>query len=107
MKKDVSLWIITSLFTGSIYAGNMEAVIQTPEFSWVSTISAGPVWENAGTTQTFDLTPAIEKTYKADKSSQTLFNGEFFLGIQKTLSQAIRGQLGLAFATTSHANLSG
>lgn len=107
MKKDVSLWILTSLFTGSIYAGNMGTVIQKPEVSWVSTISMGPVWENAGTTQTFYLTPAIEKTYKANKSSHALFNGEFFLGIQKTLSQAILGQLGLAVATTSHANLSG
>jgi opacity protein-like surface antigen len=70
-------------------------------------LSAGPAWQSAGTTQTFYLTPDIEKTYTANKAARALFDGEFFLGLQKQLTQTIQGQLGLAVAATSDASLSG
>ncbi|HHF7374041.1 outer membrane protein [Legionella bozemanae] len=101
----LALALSASVVTGSALAGTMGPVV--PTWSWVGTISAGPVWEDGGKTQTFYLAPEIEKTYVANKSTRTLFNGEVFLGLQKRLSQIIQGQLGLAVGATSNANLSG
>lgn len=75
--------------------------------SWVATLSLGPVWENAGNTQTFYLAPNIEKTYAAHHASHALVDGEVFLGIQKPLREKLEGQIGLAVATTGNASLSG
>lgn len=76
-------------------------------WNWVSTISAGPVWEGAGQTQTFYLTPNIIKTYTAEHAAHVLFDGEVFIGIQKELPKAFLGQIGLAVAATTNAKLSG
>ena len=85
----------------------MGPATQQPAWSWVGTVSLGPVWEDGGATQTFYLTPEIEKTYVANKTTKALFAGEVFLGAQKTLSPMMYGQLGLAVAATSNASLSG
>lgn len=93
-----------------------EAEKTTPSWSKLSdimksagvvTLSVGPVWESAGNTQTFYLTPTIEKTYAANPTSHALVDGELFLGFQKTLRPQLDGQIGLAVATTSNASLSG
>ena len=76
-------------------------------WNWVGTISAGPVWEGAGQTQTFYLAPNIIKTYAAEHTTHALFDGEVFVGIQKELPKALLGQIGLAVAATSNARLSG
>jgi len=91
--------------TGSVYAGTMGPAVQ--DYNWVGAISAGPVWEGGGRTQTFYLTPVIEKTYWADKATTTVFNGELFAGLQKSLTPTMQWQLGLAVAATSNANLNG
>ena len=75
--------------------------------SGVATLSLGPVWENAGNTQTFYLAPNIEKTYAVNHASHALVDGEIFLGIQKSLREKLDGQIGLAVATTGNASLSG
>lgn len=75
--------------------------------SVVASLSVGPVWESAGNTQTFYLTPEIEKTYAANHLSHALVDGEIFFGIQKPLREKLEGQLGLAVATTGNASLSG
>lgn len=108
MKNNSFLLIISaSLLSSNALAGTMGPVDQQPSWSWVGTISAGPVWADGGATQTFYLTPDIEKTYVASKSSNALFDGEVFLGLQKTLTQTVQAQLGLAVAATSNAGLSG
>lgn len=108
MKNNSFLWVLsTSLLSGATLAGTMGPVTQQTNWAWVATLSAGPVWESAGRTQTIFLTPAIEKTYVANQSTNVLFDGELFLGLQQTLSQTLQGQLGLAVAATSTANLSG
>ena len=43
----------------------------------------------------------------ANQSTQALFDGEVFLGLQKPLTQTLQVQIGLAVAATSNANLSG
>lgn len=74
----------------------------------VATLSAGPAWYNdAGKTQTIYLQPDFANTYIAQHSNYQLTNGEFFLGVQKTISPLLIGQLGLAVATTSYAHLQG
>lgn len=74
---------------------------------YIVTLSVGPIWENGGETQTFYVSPFIQKTYAANQSTQTLFDGELFLGIEKPLLFDLEGQLGLAVAATSNAKLSG
>ncbi|MCW8398836.1 porin family protein [Legionella sp. PATHC038] len=106
-KNSVVLLLSASLTTSSALAGTMGPITQHPAWAWVGTVSVGPVWEDGGKTQTFYLAPDIEKTYAATKSTNTLFDGEVFLGLQKWLSQTLQGQLGVAVAATSNAKLSG
>jgi len=107
--KKISLLLVlcTGLITSSTFADTTAAAAGNPDWTWVTTLSVGPAWESAGNTQTFYLTPEIEKSYVANKSTKTLLDGEVFLGIQKALSQNMQGQLGVAVAATSDANLSG
>lgn len=58
-------------------------LFETLQSSGVATLSLGPTWENAGSTQMFYLAPNIEKAYAANHASHALVDGEIFLGIQK------------------------
>lgn len=70
-------------------------------------ISLGPSWTSAGTTQTLALQPDIQKSYVADNFTRGMFNGELFLGYQFYMVPAIFAQLGFSYALTSDVNLSG
>lgn len=107
MNKNSLLIVGASLLSGSALAGTMGPINQAPAWNWVATLSAGPVWENGGRTQTFYLTPETEKTYVAQSSTDAIFAGEMFVGVQKSLSSVLQGQLGLAVGSTSSAALSG
>lgn len=108
MKKNYLLLILsTSFFSIGASAASIGSVSQLSNWTWVSTFSAGPAWQGSGKTQTFFLTPDIEKTYTANKATHALFDGEFFIGMQNSLSQSMQGQLGLAIAATSNASFSG
>lgn len=89
------------------FAGTMGPVMPSKDWTWVSSVSTGPVWAKAGRAQTFFLTPDIEKSYRASKSSNAFISGEFFAGLQKSLSPHWLGQLGLAVAATGNAQLQG
>lgn len=78
-----------------------------PDKTTVFTLSMGPAWSDAQTTQTFLLQPDLKKTYTSTNGSTTLIDGEVFAGIQKTLHPKIDGQIGLAVAGASNSNLSG
>jgi opacity protein-like surface antigen len=73
----------------------------------VVSLSAGPVWQSGGQTQTFYLEPGIEKTYKAGNTTNVSAVGELFVGLQRSLSSLWLGQLGVAFATSSDTKLQG
>lgn len=88
-------------------AGTVGPISSTPNLTYVATLSAGPVWAEKGTTQTFFLAPGILKSYVADNSTSALASGEIFLGIQKKTSSPWYGQLGLAAAFTGNATLQG
>ena len=108
MKKNSFVLVLSaSLLAGNAYAGTMGPITQQPDWRWVGTLSAGPVWQNGGTTQTFYLTPTIQKTYSPSNTTSALFNGEVFAGAQKRLGNKLQGQLGLAVAATSDTSLSG
>ena len=100
----LSLFVVVS--SADAVSGTMGTHPITP-WNYIATLSAGPVWQDGGETQTFFLTPDIEKTYAANKSTHALADGEFFLGIQKKLYNSFSGQLGIAFATTGKARLNG
>ena len=106
-KKQIISALLTSFLTSSVFAGAMGATSESSNWNWVSTLSVGPVWEQAGDTQSFYLTPEIDKTYAAHQSTNTLANADFFVGKQKKLSKSIQAQLGLDVAATSNASLSG
>ncbi len=108
MQPTCALLIAAATFfcTQSI-AGTMGPTETPKDWAWVGAISAGPVWENAGQTQTFYLAPNIIKTYAALNTTHVLADGEIFLGVQKQLPKRLQAQLGLAVSTASNAKLSG
>lgn len=108
MNKHSAVTLLAAHFlAASALAGTMGPATEKPAWTWVGSLSAGPAWENAGQTQTLYLTPAIEKSYVANRSTKTLFDGELFAGIQKAWSPTLQGQLGLALAATGNAHLHG
>lgn len=100
-----SLFLATALTISASNSFAGEAL--APPSPWLATFSFGYGWEDAGETQTFFLSPNIEKTYFADSSSHRVANGEIFLAYQQTLRTSLDAQLGLAFALSDAASLSG
>ena len=88
-------------------AGTMGPVVQPSQMNWVGTFSIGPTWTNPGSQQTLQLTPQIEKTYTAYQPTNTLADGEVFLGIKRDLPYELFTHIGIAGALTSQAGLSG
>jgi opacity protein-like surface antigen len=108
MKLNSLLFVLSISFLANSALANTGSVSPHGDWSWVTSISAGPTWASGGNTQTFYLTPEIEKTYKANKSNNILASGELFLGIQKPLfSSQLLSQIGLMISTSSNANLQG
>ena len=109
----IALIILVGLntpITLASHAGNTEPTSKEAfeRFSpYVVTLSAGPIWANAGNTQSIYLQPSIQKTYAADSNTTLLADGEVFLGFQRALNTRLNAQLGLAVATTGNANLTG
>jgi opacity protein-like surface antigen len=101
--------LVLSLITAGVLGSTASAGTMGPikDWTWVGSVSAGPVWARGGETQIFYLAPEIEKTYAARKSTNALASGELFVGIQKSLSSQWLGQLVLAVTTTGSAHLQG
>lgn len=77
------------------------------DLTWVGTFRVGPVWERAGWMQNIAMSADDVSTYAAHKTTNSVDDAELFTGLQKTLSQRLQGQLGLAFAKTTKARLTG
>jgi len=110
MKPNLFFSVLGScMLAGQVVAGTMGSeVVNFSDWAWVGTFSAGPVWARANQLAlTLNLAPGIEKTYVANKSTNMLFDGEVFLGLQKTLTQTVQLQLGPAVAFTGNTNLDG
>lgn len=108
MKKTKVLFGLTGIVLwGGVSAGTMGSAVPDSAIRWVGTLSVGPAWSKAGENQGFYLTPEIEKTYVAYKSSKALASGELFLGGQKSLSGDWQGQMGLALGLSGNAKAQG
>ena len=107
MQKNFYLALLISILTNAAFSGTVGAIPQSTDLSWMSSLSAGPVWEQAGNTQTFYLTPEIEKTYVGNQTSNILANAELFVGLQKRVSSTLYTQMGFSLGATSNASVSG
>src|ERR1700722_2989069 len=96
-----------NLLTAAIHAAPINRDSTLYPLNYIITLSAGPMWQSNGDTQTFALTPEIEKTYAANKTNQVIFDGELFLGLQHKLSDSFSGQLGFAVGASNAAKLTG
>lgn len=108
--KRVTIVFLTCFFSQAAFAisnSPVDTLTASSASTFVITLSGGPAWESAGDQQTLTLSPDIQKTYTANQPSNTLIEGELFLGMQKPLTKILQGQLGLAFGTASNATLSG
>jgi opacity protein-like surface antigen len=95
------------LISGGLLSQAFAAENPSNDSSWLVSVSAGALWVQAGESQTFYLTPEIEKTYDADQSTHALPSGEVFIGVQKPLASQWLGQLGLAVTANDNAGLEG
>ena len=75
--------------------------------NFVSSLSVGPSWESAGQAQTLNLAPDVVKTYTTNRPSNSMPSAELFLGIKNELPKQMEDQIGLAFAASGNATLSG
>lgn len=108
MNKKTSLLILsTTILSMATMTGFSQSITPPHELSWVGTLSGGSVWTQSFNQQTFYLTPTIEKTYFPQKASQALFNGEVFLGLQKSLNKIINIQFGVAAGGASSVKING
>lgn len=98
--------ISSALSTGA-FAGAMGPVKPVDDWRLIVALSGGPVWGNAGETQTVFLAPDIRRTYVAQKLNTTFFSGEVLLGVQKALSPSLLAQVGIAGAATNNVRLQG
>jgi opacity protein-like surface antigen len=73
----------------------------------VVSLGGGATFQNVGQTQNVSLTPSFPNTWAAAPSNSTLATGELFMGLQSPLGENLKGQWGLAFRSSSHADLSG
>lgn len=96
--------VLAAALSSASFAGTMGSA---PGLSWVAEISGAAVWQQEGRSQTFYLTPTIEKSYIADKKTKALPEGEVFLGLQTYINSKVFVQLGIAGAYTGDARLQG
>lgn len=106
LEKTLLVGLFVCLNVQAAFSSTISNVLNTPS-DLVVGLSAGPVWQSGGQTQTFYLTPEIEKTYSASKSSHALADVELFVGLQRLLATQWLGQLGVDMATSGGATLQG
>ncbi len=108
MKHRLFLSLITAgVLANQAQAGSMGPVVASKDWSWVGSISAGPVWSDIGSSRTFFLEPDIEKSYLAGNDWRTLAFVELFAGAERPINDRLSLQLGLALAMSSNDHLSG
>jgi opacity protein-like surface antigen len=108
MKKKILLTaIIVNSLTSNAFGDSLDSFFNVDHIPLVVTVSGGVAFVNAGATQTIDLAPMTIKTFAAHKASNTIGEGEVFVGLQKVLMPQLLGQYVIALTKTSDANLQG
>lgn len=72
-------------------------------------LSGGPGWTNAGSSQTITLQPDVVKTWVPQNlaNSNIMGNAEIYAGFQKSFFEQVQSQFGLAVYWSSDAQLNG
>jgi opacity protein-like surface antigen len=101
-KKSVHLACLTVLscfISSQAISGDMGAVgisEQTPAYRALITLTAGPDFVQKGQAQTLTLLPPYQNHYTTTNSTQSVFDGGVFVGIEKTLNERFGLQLGVS-----------
>ena len=90
--------VLISCYLNPVFSFDYNDYIPNFHYPFVASFSAGPAWQSPGKTQTLDLTPAVTRTYAADKDTSFLATSNLFLGMQYSLSENLQSQIGLDLA---------
>jgi opacity protein-like surface antigen len=108
MKKNSALFLSLGFLTiTSVGHSQPLSHFLPPDTAWVVEVSGGPSWTQNGKSQTFNLSPDIEKSYIANQSKSTLITTELFLGIQQSIIYGLKTEVGLTIKQTGDAKLDG
>ncbi|KTC88148.1 MULTISPECIES: outer membrane protein [Legionella] len=109
--------LATEVFAGSMYSNSSY----DDRSGWpvVATLSVGPAWARPGEGQVLTLQPNVTKSYipfpvsrtiklvSTARGTNTLFTGEFFLGLYGNINSVVIGQLGLTVGASSQVRTRG
>jgi opacity protein-like surface antigen len=98
-KKYLRAGSLLLLFSGVVSAENKNTLF--------TTLSLGPAWYQAGKTQSIELQSDFTNTYVAQPTTQSLLNGEIFLGMQHPWMPTCLAQFGLAASSNTPADTQG
>jgi opacity protein-like surface antigen len=99
-----TLGLIGLGFSSMGFAGTMGDVASS---HYVATLSLGPVWTIPVKSQTYALEPQLTKTFTSTGHTNTLIDGELFLGVERNYCPKLDAQFGLAVGATSSTKTSG
>lgn len=89
---------VSLLASHAVYAGEMgpKSLPQAADFKKVVFLSAGTDFVHTGYSQTLTVQPPLQNAYEANSSWTTVGDFGGFIGIEKSLSQRMRIQSGIA-----------
>lgn len=117
--KKLQIIVLSCILSANVLARNGMERYRDNCWPFVATLSLGPAWARPGEKRTLTLQNEVHKTYEAQvakrairlftspKGTNTLATGELFLGLRGQINSVVEGQLGLAVALSTSANLSG
>lgn len=89
------------------YVGKMGVSPKFYPWSKIATLSLGSAWVNPHPTEIIQVKPDLKNQYRGASNSQALVDGELFLGVQRAVHHNFLGQIGVAVAAVSEAQLKG
>ncbi|MFZ4076625.1 MAG: SPOR domain-containing protein [Legionellaceae bacterium] len=96
-----------SLAYSTHYVGKMGVSPKFYPWSKIATLSLGSAWVNPHPTEIIQIKPNLKNEYRGTSNGQALVDGELFLGVQRAVHHNFLGQIGLAVAAVSEAQLKG
>lgn len=111
MLKKIMLAGVSSLFALNAFAADLVFGTAEVPLIWqpIISVSGGPAWSSPGQNQyLYPYLPSRQFNYFiANTNRQTLISGELAFGLQRIVFPGATGELGLAIAGTSDAELEG
>lgn len=104
-------YFVTDFTTTQDKTHHLQSVIFQPPVELNNqlfiSIETGRSWTSTNRSQTFYVQLEIEKTYAAKTQTNTLINGELFLGLQYYFHPHLKAQIGLKNGLVSEGQLQG